>query len=219
MFDELKNELSDRLRLFTQANVLTNDNDARSTLSVFDLQECLDLIDEHLADQLIPEFFTFEDGKEVQIGGANKYRKDHNYERFWTDVDESLRELIEAHFQRRIQLSTGTKWSSNPMAKRFGAFIIGPMVDEFRRTHPENVMVSYEILTNALRENLLGIEVRTHSDDVLVARQMMQARVKKEPLSEERRLSIIRNAAEKYRDINTLDIHEESSDETIGDFD
>lgn len=219
MFDELTNELSDRLRLFMQANVALKDVDIRNTLSVFDVQEALELIRESLSDQLIPEIIELNNGKEVRIGGSDKYRKDPQYERFWTDVEEGIRELIDNHFKRKVVLDTITKMSVHPMTKRLGLFIVGPMIDEFRKTHPTNVMVGHNNLIDILQDTLLELNVRTHPDDVLVARKMMQAKAHKRSLTKERRLSIIRNAAEKYADINMLDNLEEPSDEIVGDID
>lgn len=173
--------LETRLKLFTQANVAIEYDDEPNTISTLDVIEMINIMKQEVFDQLISKEVTLNGENVVQYGGYKKYRKDKKFVAFWNDVQHNVRDQIENCFQREIFLSGQDQLKSHPMSKRFGIVIVIPVIEHLALFHPTNVISDGNQVFDWMVDFVSSVEVRTHSDDVLVARNaiIQMASVKK----------------------------------------
>ncbi len=189
--------LSDRLTLFIQANRVLNPKDVYNTISILDVVEIIHIFKNEIIDQLKTTKIELGTGT-ATCCGFKKYQKDKGFNKFWDDVQIYVTEMIEQCFLREIALSHTTKSAPHLMVKRFSAIIVAPIINHFRKFHPENVLVGSISLFKWMEETVCNIEVKPHETDTLVARKLLHKLSKEDttpPL--QKRLETIKTIVEK----------------------
>lgn len=212
--NDIRPILEERLNLFIQANMVLSDaKDVNNIISMMDIIEMIEIAEQEIIDQLIPEPITMNTGKTFMSGGFQKYRKDTKYIKFWDDVEANIKVNIEACFIRDSIPTGRSKVSIYPMARRFTSLVISPMIEHFQQLHPENVLVGAKPLFLWMKIFVMTADVKFHEDDIKVARQTVLRLINKKHTTSQRRYRMIEAAAEKLRMINTPT--KEVYDETV----
>lgn len=173
MLEQLENSLSDRIRLFLQAN----HTDDRQSISIIDIIELIDFARNQLIDELVPEEIILKNTPKM-IGGHIKYKNDEkqNFQRFWDDVEGNIEEVFRSAFLREITLGTKTKMSTPLMVKRFVPIIIHPLIKIFQNFGPVNtinVIGTNDDPFDWLLYKFIHVEYNTSEIDILVAQKVI----------------------------------------------
>lgn len=175
MLDQLSVSLSDRVRLYLQANLPLE----RQHISCIDMLEMTDVMKELVIDDLTVKEIQLQNKKTPsKYGGYKKYKgaKKRNYSCFWDSTEHLIQETANILFKREIKLQRTTKQSVPLSAKRFIPIIVHPMFEVFQQFHPEDIIKSIGTENDPfdwLKEQFMGLSIHTHSDDIKIAQKLM----------------------------------------------
>ena len=192
------------MTLLVQANTPLTTSDIRNTLNTLDIIEAFDIVRAIVLDHITPEEVILNRGKSVIVGTGKKYRKDKNFANFWNDIAAEVEDALYIHITRTVELSTGTKESTHPMIRRIMKLVIAPVLLEFSKHTPEQILKILDPVHEGLDgQDIFGYmsrfmacgEVELHPENIFVARKTLQRKCSSH-LPKLNRLVSIRNAAE-----------------------
>lgn len=170
------------MKLLVQANTPLTTQDLRNTMSTLDIIEAYDMSREIILNHITPEEVVHNRGS-VIVGTGKKYRNDKMFTRFWNDINEEIEDALYMHFTRTIELSTGTKESTHPMIRRLLKLTIRPVLEEFAKFPPKRILPILDTKNKGIEgKDIFGYmsrfmscgEVEMHTDNILVARKLLQ---------------------------------------------
>lgn len=172
MLDQLKS-LSDRVRLFIQANIPMES----SHIGIIDMLELVEITRYGLVDEIISEEITLK-GEKTVIGGFYKYQGDgkQQYAKFWSEAENYIQTLLESIHKRKITLSAKEKQITPLMVKCFGPVIVHPLLEIFKNLGPLVVIDSLGSKNDPfdwLSNEFLTVKYQRSEVDIIIAQKVI----------------------------------------------